>query len=48
MQYFTPTGVKNIPIHRFMQKTLTVKNLTILVSCMVLLASCKNGVLFKK
>jgi formylglycine-generating enzyme len=43
---FTSTSVKNIPIHRFMQKTM--RNLTILVSCMVLLASCKNGGLFKK
>jgi len=48
MQYFTPTGVKNIPIHRFIQKTMRVKNLTILLSCMMLLASCKNGGLFKK
>jgi gliding motility-associated lipoprotein GldJ len=38
--------VKNTPIHRFMQKTM--RNLTILVSCMVLLSSCKNGGLFKK
>jgi len=41
-------GVKFIPIHRFMQKTMTVKNLVIMVSCMMLLASCKNGGLFKK
>lgn len=31
-----------------MQKTMTVKNIAILVSCMVLMASCKNGGLFKK
>jgi gliding motility-associated lipoprotein GldJ len=48
MQYFTPSVVKNIPIHRFIQKTMRVKNITILLSCMVLLASCKNGGLFKK
>jgi sulfatase modifying factor 1 len=44
----TPAGVKNIPIHRFMQKTITVKNLLILVSCLAILASCKNGGLFGK
>ncbi len=44
----TSSGVKFIPIHRFMQKTMTVKNLVILLSCAVLLASCKNGGLFKK
>lgn len=32
----------------FMQKVMKVKNLTILLSCVVLLASCKNGGLFKK
>jgi sulfatase modifying factor 1 len=31
-----------------MQKTMKVKNLAILVSCVVLLASCKNGSLFNK
>jgi gliding motility-associated lipoprotein GldJ len=31
-----------------MQKTMKVKNLTILVSCVMLLASCKNGGLFNK
>src|SRR6187549_785315 len=31
-----------------MQKTMRVKNLPILLSCVVLLASCKNGGLFKK
>ncbi len=46
MQYLLPASVKNIPIHRFMQKTM--RNLTILVSFLVLLASCKNGGLFKK
>jgi gliding motility-associated lipoprotein GldJ len=46
MQYFTPSGVKFIPIHRFMQKTM--RNLTILLSCAVLVSSCKNGGLFKK
>lgn len=40
---FTPTGVKTIPIHRFMQKTMKLKNLTILLSAVVLLASCKNS-----
>jgi formylglycine-generating enzyme len=39
--------VKIVPTRRFMQKTMKVKNLTILVSCVVLLASCKNGGLFK-
>src|SRR5258706_1602672 len=43
---FTPSGVKFIPIHRFMQKTMSVKNLTILLSCVVLLASCKGKSLF--
>jgi gliding motility-associated lipoprotein GldJ len=46
MQYFILTSVKNIPIHRSMQKTM--RNLTILVSCMVLLASCKGKGLFGK
>lgn len=46
MQYFTPSGVKFIPIHRFMQKTM--RNLVILLSCAVLITSCKNGGLFKK
>jgi len=46
LQYFISSGVKFIPIHRFMQKTM--RNLTILLSCVVLLASCKNGGLFKK
>ena len=31
-----------------MQKTIRVKNLAILLSCVALLASCKNGGLFKK
>jgi len=48
VQYFSLSGVKNIPIHRFMQKTVTVKNLTILMSCVVLLASCKGKGLFGK
>jgi sulfatase modifying factor 1 len=48
VQYFTPSGVKFIPIHRFMQKTFSVKNLTILLSCVVLLASCKGKGLFGK
>ncbi len=48
MQYFISTGVKFIPIHRFMQKTMDMKNLLVLMACMVLLASCKNGGLFKK
>ena len=47
MQYFIPPGVKFIPIHRFMQKTMTVKNLIIVVSCLILFTSCKNG-LFNK
>ncbi|MFM2139025.1 MAG: hypothetical protein RJA57_1332, partial [Bacteroidota bacterium] len=47
-QYFGPAAVKNIPIHRFMQKSMTVKNTVILLSCVLLLASCKNGGLFKK
>jgi gliding motility-associated lipoprotein GldJ len=48
VQYFVPTGVKFIPIQMFMQKVMKVKNLTILLSCVVLLASCKNGGLFNK
>lgn len=48
VQYFESFGVKNIPIHRFMQKTITVKNLAILMSCVVLLASCKGKGLFGK
>jgi hypothetical protein len=48
VQYFDLSGVKFIPIHRFMQKTVTVKNLTILMSCVVLLASCKGKGLFGK
>lgn len=48
VQYFISACVKFIPIHRFMQKTLRVKNLPILLFCVVLLASCKNGGLFKK
>jgi gliding motility-associated lipoprotein GldJ len=43
---FTPSGVKFIPIHRFMQKTMSVKNLSILLSCVVLMASCKGKSLF--
>ena len=31
-----------------MQKTMTVKNLLILVSCTALLVSCKNGLFGKK
>lgn len=45
---FISLSVKIIPICRFMQKTMKVKNLAILLSCVVLLASCKNGGLFKK
>ncbi len=41
-------GVKFIPIRRFMQKTIKVKNLAILLACMVFMASCKNFGLFKK
>jgi len=41
-------GVKFVPTRRFMQKTMKVKNLAILVSCLMLLASCKNGGLFNK
>jgi len=44
----TSTSVKFIPIHRFMKKIMRVKNLLILLSCVALLASCKNGGLFKK
>jgi formylglycine-generating enzyme len=43
-----PVSVKFIPIHRFMKNVMKVKNLPILLSCVVLLASCKNGGLFKK
>jgi len=46
VQYFTSTGVKIIPIHRFMQKTMRVKNLAIVLSAVVLLASCKGKSLF--
>ena len=46
VQYFTLTGVKFIPIHRFMQKTMRVKNLVIVLSAVVLLASCKGKSLF--
>lgn len=42
---FTSYRVKFIPIHRFMQKTMKVKNLVILLSCAVLMSSCG---LFKK
>jgi gliding motility-associated lipoprotein GldJ len=42
------TSVKFIPIHRFMKKIMRVKNLILLLSCVVLFASCKNGGLFKK
>jgi len=45
---FTLAGVKFIPIHRFMKKTMRVKNLIILLSAVVVLASCKNGGLFSK
>lgn len=45
---FISVIVKSIPIQMFMQKVMNVKNLTILLSCAVLLASCKNGGLFKK
>jgi gliding motility-associated lipoprotein GldJ len=48
VQYFKPAGVKFIPIHRFMQKTMRVKNLAVLLSCVVLLASCKGKSLFGK
>jgi sulfatase modifying factor 1 len=41
-------GVKSIPIHRFMLKTMKVKNLVILLSCAALLASCKGKGLFGK
>src|SRR5690348_1108647 len=44
----TLTSVKFIPIHRFMKNIMRVKNLVILLSCVALLASCKNGGLFKK
>jgi len=40
--------VKIVPTRRFMQKTMKVKNLIILLSCLMLLASCKNGGLFNK
>src|SRR5262245_37969342 len=43
---FTLTGVKFIPIHRFMQKTM--RTVAILLSCVVLLASCKGKGLFGK
>jgi formylglycine-generating enzyme len=46
LQYFHPISVKTIPIHRFMQKTITLKNLAILLSCAVLMASCKGKGLF--
>ncbi len=42
LQYFSASGVKNIPIHRFMQKSMTVKNLLILLSIAVVIASCKG------
>ena len=42
------TSVKFIPIHRFMKKIMRVKNLVILLSCVVLIASCKGKGLFKK
>jgi gliding motility-associated lipoprotein GldJ len=48
MQYFIPTGVKFIPIQRFIQKTMKLKNLIILLSCAVLIASCKGKGLFGK
>jgi len=48
VQYFGLSGVKIIPIHRFMQKTMTVKNLVLLVTCAALLASCKGKGLFGK
>src|SRR4030095_1898053 len=48
VQYFIPTGVKFIPIQRFIQKTMKVKNLIILLSCAVLIASCKGKGLFGK
>ena len=44
----TLTSVKFIPIHRFMKKIMRVKNLVILLSCVVLIASCKGKGLFKK
>lgn len=40
---FIPTGVKIIPIHRFMQKTMSLKNLAILLSGAVLFASCSSS-----
>jgi sulfatase modifying factor 1 len=45
---FTSASVKFIPIHRFMKKTMRVKNILILLSCVVLLASCKGKGLFGK
>ena len=40
--------VRIVRNRRFMQKTMKVKNLTILLSCVVLLASCKGKGLFGK
>jgi len=40
--------VKFVPTRRFMQKTMKVKSLAILVSCVMLFASCKNFSLFNK
>src|SRR6187200_3187997 len=48
VQYFILTGVKFIPIQRFIQKTMKVKNLIILLSCAVLISSCKGKGLFGK
>ena len=41
-------AVKFIPKPRYKQKTMKVKNIAIFLSCAILLASCKNGGLFKK
>jgi formylglycine-generating enzyme len=48
VQYLFSTSVKIIPIQRFMQKTINLKNLVILLSCAVLLVSCKGKSLFAK
>ena len=42
LQYYTSKRVKNIPIHRFMQKTFTLKNLLILLSVSIVIVSCKG------
>ena len=48
MQYFGRACVKLIPIQRFMQKTINLKNLAILICCAAFLASCKGKGLFAK